>query len=116
MSIIHRPHPPHPTLIPAPHPPHFRLAPVQTQHPDESCDEFTVRVQRFMCEQLRLQSTPHTSRDKVEYAKRVLFTVSASAVDDCKNGYRVLPSVNDGRLVLHGCDSLNLSYRLGRHF
>jgi len=41
---------------------------------EEMPEEFTKRVQIQMAKALSIKVTPHTSSDKVEYAKKKLFT------------------------------------------
>ena len=44
-----------------------------SQDEDETVEEFAQRVQQTMAEALNIKATAHTSSDKVEYAKQILF-------------------------------------------
>lgn len=53
---------------------YIRTLPAETQDDAETVEEFTSRVQGLMAKALEIQPTLHTSADKVEYAKRKLFS------------------------------------------
>ncbi|XP_070540728.1 lipid droplet-regulating VLDL assembly factor AUP1-like isoform X2 [Ptychodera flava] len=53
---------------------HLRVLPVMALAEPESVDEFTKKVQGLMAKELNMVTTNYTSADKVEYAKKVLFT------------------------------------------
>ena len=50
-----------------------RVLPPMSQDEDETVEEFAQRVQQTMAKALNIEATAHTSSDKVEYAKQVLF-------------------------------------------
>ncbi len=52
---------------------YFRVLPVMVCGSDEEVSDFTRRVHLQLAEHMNVQATPHTSADKVEYAKRKLF-------------------------------------------
>ncbi|KAK2154213.1 hypothetical protein LSH36_274g01040 [Paralvinella palmiformis] len=52
---------------------HIKILPTMTNE-EEMPEEFTKRVQIQMAKALSIKVTPHTSSDKVEYAKKKLFT------------------------------------------
>ena len=51
-----------------------RTLPAESLDDAETVEEYTFRVQGIMANAMSVQPTPHTSADKVEYAKRKLFT------------------------------------------
>ncbi|XP_014669212.1 PREDICTED: ancient ubiquitous protein 1-like [Priapulus caudatus] len=59
---------------------HLRILPVQVKENTESIDDFAVRVQHLMAQELHIVPTKHTSADKVEYVKRHFDTSDASPV------------------------------------
>ncbi|KAK2190287.1 hypothetical protein NP493_79g03062 [Ridgeia piscesae] len=52
---------------------HIRVLPPMSQDEDETVEEFAQRVQQTMAKALNIEATAHTSSDKVEYAKQILF-------------------------------------------
>ncbi len=50
----------------------YSVSAVLSREEEESVEDFTSRVQRVMASSLQISVTPHTSADKVEYAKRKL--------------------------------------------
>ncbi|KAI0225286.1 Ancient ubiquitous protein 1 [Lamellibrachia satsuma] len=51
-----------------------------SQDEDETVEEFAQRVQQTMSEALNIKATAHTSSDKVEYAKQILFVQPQTAI------------------------------------
>ena len=50
-----------------------RVLPQQDAEDGERVEEHTRRVEQLMARELGVATSPHTSADKVEYAKRLLF-------------------------------------------
>ena len=83
-----------------------RVLPPMSQDEDETVEEFAQRVQQTMAKALNIEATAHTSSDKVEYAKQVLFIQpqTGECLDICRAQW-LRGRASDSRLREPGFES-----------